>query len=217
MDYVHDQAAALVCLSQVELMKSDGLALFDFDGTITNRDSMFHFLINIVGIWPVALSFLRLSPLILFAYLGLANRSKAKLRLVNACLGKISLVQLASLEKRFDDEMVLDKIVRPEALDRIEWHKAQCHEVVVVSASCNLWLESWCARHGVSLICTQLSFEKAKFVYDGTNVNGAEKARLVLKQYPSLNFENTFCYGDSRGDMQMMSLGRYKYFKPFRG
>ncbi|MGE9665941.1 HAD-IB family phosphatase, partial [Escherichia coli] len=41
-------------------------------------------------------------------------------------------------------------------MQRIAWHKAQGHKVVVVSGGLEAYLEPWCDSHGVELICSSL-------------------------------------------------------------
>src|SRR4030095_16926058 len=51
---------------------------------------------------------------------------------------------------------VLPKTVQQWALDRIEWHKSQGDDVLVVSASLDIYLGPWCRARNLAYVCTTL-------------------------------------------------------------
>jgi phosphatidylglycerophosphatase C len=51
---------------------------------------------------------------------------------------------------------VIPGVLRPNALERINLHKAQGDVVVVVSASLDMYLAHWCRQMNVDVICTEL-------------------------------------------------------------
>ncbi|MFH4325395.1 haloacid dehalogenase-like hydrolase, partial [Acinetobacter baumannii] len=51
---------------------------------------------------------------------------------------------------------VIPTCIRENALERIHWHKQQGDQVVVVSASLGVYLESWCQSLDLDVICNQL-------------------------------------------------------------
>src|SRR5689334_4721312 len=59
-------------------MKKQALALFDFDGTITSRDTLLEFIYHSKGPFAYFLGFLLLSPALVAMKLGLISNSKAK-------------------------------------------------------------------------------------------------------------------------------------------
>ncbi len=70
----------------------------------------------------------------------------------------------------------LPREVRPEALERIEWHRSQGDHVVVVSASLDVYLAPWCHAHGLEYICTVLEQRAGRFTgrYVGGDCSGRE-------------------------------------------
>lgn len=70
-------------------------------------------------------------------------------------------------------------------MQRIAWHKAQGHKVVVVSGGLEAYLEPWCDSHGVELICSSLQQSDGILTgrYEGRQCVLTEKARLVRERY----------------------------------
>jgi HAD superfamily phosphoserine phosphatase-like hydrolase len=101
------------------------------------------------------------------------------------------------------------------ALDRIEWHKQQGDEIVVVSASLDVYLEHWCRSIGVGVICTEL--EDAAGTLTGRYIKGdcagAEKVRRIRARYDLNRFSRIYAYGDSEDDREMLEIAHEKYYR----
>ncbi|RZJ59420.1 MAG: HAD-IB family hydrolase, partial [Hymenobacter sp.] len=71
-------------------------------------------------------------------------------------------------------EHILPDLIRKDAWDAIEKHKANNDEVVVVSASAENWIEQWCIRHQLKFIGTQLELKNDLLTGNitGLNCNG---------------------------------------------
>lgn len=112
-------------------------------------------------------------------------------------------------------EQVIPKHIRTEALERLNWHKAQGDEVVVVSASLNVYLTHWCKSMGCKLICSELESQNGKLTgkYILGDVNGKMKAELVKARYDLNAYESIYAYGDTAGDKEMLALANYKFMK----
>ena len=112
----------------------------------------------------------------------------------------------------------IDKILRPKAIEKINWHKNQGHKVVVVSASIECWLRPWCEKNGLELIATKLEIKDdivtGKLL--SKNCYGVEKINRIKEIYNLKDFEYIYSYGDSSGDKQMLELAHEKFYKPFR-
>ncbi len=69
-------------------------------------------------------------------------------------------------------------------MERIEWHKEQGHEVVIVSASIECWLKPWCEQNKLNLIGTKMKMEDSKVTgkFLSKNCYGIEKANRVKKR-----------------------------------
>lgn len=193
------------------------LALFDFDGTITTKDSMVEFIQYAVGKRKYYFGLLRLSPMLMAYKLNLYPNDKAKERLLAYFFKKITIKEFQEIVIGYDKNE-LDKIVRKEAIAKILWHKKQGDEVVVVSASMECWLKLWCDRQNIKLIATKLEIENGKFTgkFATPNCYGEEKVTRLKELYPTEKYSHIYAYGDSRGDRELLALADEAFYKPFR-
>lgn len=193
------------------------LALFDFDGTITKSDSMFRFVRFTVGDLRFALGMLVLSPMFLLLKLKVISNSKAKQWMMQYFFAGLDERSFNRAATEYSLSHI-DKILRPQAIEKIEWHKAQGHTVVLVSASMESWLKPWCDQNGLRLISTQLEFINGVISgrLVGKNCHGIEKVKRVKKQYDLSQYAYIYAYGDSRGDKELLALADESYYKPFR-
>jgi phosphatidylglycerophosphatase C len=190
------------------------LALFDFDGTITSNDTFTPFILQAVKPTRLALGKLVLSPLIAAYKLGLLSASRMRR----------SMVRLGFSGRRSDEvrsaglaysRTRLAGVVRGKALERIRWHQAQGDEVVVVSASLDVYLTDWCREVGVELICTELEERQGVLTghYRDGDCSGPEKARRVRQRYELDSFALVYAYGDTCEDEAMLALASRRYYR----
>ena len=80
---------------------------------------------------------------------------------------------------------VLPGTLQTHALERIDWHRSQGDDIVVVSASLDLYLAPWCAERGLKVICTTIEEQRGTLTgrYVDGDCSGAEKVRRIRAQY----------------------------------
>lgn len=190
------------------------LALFDFDGTITTREMLPDFYRFAIRPRRWAVGKILLAPLVVGYKTGLV--SGVVLRAVVAWLGfaRIPVAEFADCGKRFASE-VLPGVLRPEAMARIRWHKAQGDRVIVVSGALDVYLKHWCASHELELICS--SFAQAGDVltgrYRGQQCVRAEKSRRVAELVDLSQFPVVYAYGDTHEDLDLLALAHRKFYQ----
>jgi len=191
----------------------DVIVCFDFDGTLTFRDSFVSFLFYGAGWCRFTLGGLVLLPYAIGFKLGFISSHRAKEVTLSHFFAGQSRQKLQLLAEAFANDVV-PGLLRPKGLERIEWHRSQEHHLVLVSASLDLWLEPVARKLGMKLICTRLRYVDGEFSgeIDGTNCYGPEKERKILERYPGIDY----AYGDTRGDHEMMNMAQTAFFKPFR-
>ncbi len=190
-----------------------GLALFDFDGTLTDRDTMLAFCRHVRGTPRFAVGMLFLSPMLVAMKVGLVANETAKTIFLRHLLGGASREELAVHAESF--AVVVDGWLRPGAIERVAWHREQGHTVRIVSASLDVWLLPWARRHGIDVLCTVGRFDDDRFT-DGANCNGEEKVTRVKGVLDLAAFDEIHAYGDTSGDEPMLALATHPTFKPFR-
>ena len=193
------------------------IALFDFDGTITTDDSLLKFIRFVVGDRRFLLGLVVLSPMLVLYKLKLIPNYKAKQYMLSWFFKGMSKDAFLKVANEYS-LVHIDKILRPKAIEKINWHKNQGHKVVVVSASIECWLRPWCEKNGLELIATKLEIKDdivtGKLL--SKNCYGVEKVNRIKEIYNLKDFEYIYSYGDSSGDKQMLELAHEKFYKPFR-
>ena len=176
--------------------------LFDFDGTLSRRDSLLPFLRHASSTPRLAAQLLRLSPVLLAYACGLLRNDVAKRSLLACCLGHIDAGALARLADAYAGAP-LDALLRPQGMERLRWHQAQGHACVLVSASPELYLQPWARRHGFrACIASPLA---------GANCHGQEKVRRIARWLAHSPHAIGYAYGDSRADLPMLALARHAF------
>jgi len=192
------------------------LALFDFDGTITTDDSLIKFIRYAVGERKTFFGMMSLSPMLLAYKLKLIPNYEAKEKMLGYFFGGMDELKFQEIAREYSLKKI-DQIVRPAALEKIEWHKQEGHKVTIVSASMECWLKPWCERNGIELISTRLERSGGIITgkFDGRNCHGPEKAKRVKKRFILENFEYIYAYGDSSGDKELLELAHDKNYRVF--
>lgn len=189
------------------------LALFDFDGTLTNRDSYTSFVRLAVRQWRRLAGWPLVGPVV-FAYrrgLVSATATRRVVSRMGFCGEPVSRLQ--ELGRAYARE-VLPQTVRPTAWSRLEWHRRQGDEVVIVSASLDVYMQPWCAANGLHCICTELETRNGKHTgrYLHGDCSGAEKARRIRERFDLQAYSLIYAYGDTDEDREMLELADVSFF-----
>ena len=193
------------------------LALFDFDGTISKKDSLLHFLRFSLTTKQFILGALALSPHLLSYFLGLQSNNKVKALIFSYFFKHWSENDFQRLCSDYAKN-ALPLIVHPKALAKIQWHLAQEHRVVIVSASIENYLKPWCDSLGIELLATQLAFSNDQGFtgnFHSPNCYGPEKVKRIQSLLDCTAYEFIYAYGDSKGDTEMLKLAHESHYKPF--
>lgn len=190
------------------------IAFFDFDGTITSRDSMIDFIIYAVGYKKFFTCMLQLLPDLFKYKVGLVQNWRAKEMAITRFFGGWDSSRFDKIASEYSERRI-PLIVRDVAKKAIASHKENGDVVVVVSASCEKWLKTWCDLNSIELIGTVFEIDNGMITgkISGKNCYGAEKVERINKKYNLSNFQHIYAYGDSSGDMKMLGLADIKYYR----
>lgn len=190
------------------------LALFDFDGTISFRDSFGDFIRFAVGPWRFWLGIVCLIPVVAAFLFGMVRAWRAKELMAIYFFRGWDAVEFRRLAEGYSLRR-LPQIVRPVALERIAAHKKNGDIVVVVTASIDLWLRAWCQAQGVGLIATELEVREGRITgrFLTKNCSGREKVRRIKEQYDLSQFDRIYAYGDNPADRPMLELAHERYYR----
>jgi len=193
------------------------LALFDFDGTITSRDTLLEFIIYSKGWVKFLFGMLVLSPVLISFLLRLIPNWRAKeLLLIHFFEGE-SLDEFQSTCDLFSVD-IIPRILRPAALKKITEHIQRGDRIVVVSASPENWVGRWAEAHALEWIATRLESANGLLTgrIAGKNCYGEEKV-IRIKAYLNISeYTSIYTYGDSRGDWPMLQLGTSVNYREFK-
>lgn len=191
------------------------MAFFDFDGTITKDDSLLKFIRFVVGDIRFLVGLVVLSPILVAYKLNLIPNYKAKQKMLSWFFKGYSEDDFRKVANEYSLNHI-DKILRPKAIEKLNWHKEQNHRIVIVSASIDCWLRPWCEKNGFELLATKLEIKNK--ILTGKlltkNCYGQEKVNRIKESYNLKEYDNIYAYGDSRGDKEMLELANDSLYKP---
>lgn len=193
------------------------IAFFDFDGTITTKDTLLEMIRYSFGPGKFMLGFLLNSPFIVAYMLGLIGNHVAKQQVLRFFFGKLSTEKFNALCREYAEEAI-PLVLRGKAMKEIEKLRSIGASVIVVSASPENWLQPWCDAHGLQLLATRMQVSNGRITgkIEGLNCHGEEKVRRIRESFDLAQFDQVYCYGDTNGDKPMLELATVSFFKPFR-
>lgn len=190
------------------------LALFDFDGTVTEGDTYSPFLRFAVQPRRAVVGGALVFPFVMAYRLGLVSAGRVRPIVARACFQGAGADEVRALGRRFAIEVV-PKSLRPNALQRIHWHQTQGDTVVIVSASLDVYLSPWCESMGLRCICTELEERDGRLTgrYRAGDCSGSRKVDRIREHYDLNSFPVVYAYGDTADDKEMLDLAHRKYFR----
>lgn len=210
--YVHSRKHV-----QKEKAVKKAIAFFDFDGTITTKDTLLEFIRFSKGHFKFLLGFLLNSPYLLAYQLKIISNQAAKEKILQFFFRNMPVEKFKEQCQLFSQK-ILPKLIRPKAIDEIKKLQNEGYEVVIVSASPEQWIQQWAKERQVYLIasCLEIIDGKVSGKLVGKNCHGDEKVRRILEKHTLSDYEVVYAYGDTKGDLPMLELATTKFYKPFR-
>ncbi|HYE54630.1 MAG TPA: HAD-IB family hydrolase [Chitinophagaceae bacterium] len=193
------------------------IAFFDFDGTITTKDTFLEVIKYHKGFTGLCAGVLLNLHYVLAWKLGIMSNHDAKEKLFRFWFGNMPIDSFQQKCDTFEKE-VLPSLMRPKALQEIERLKMEAADIVIVSASPENWSNRWRQEHGIQSLCTRVQVRDGMITgkFDGKNCHGEEKVCRIKDAYDLSAYDEIYCYGDTKGDVPMLKLGTISFYKPFR-
>jgi phosphatidylglycerophosphatase C len=198
-----------------------GIAIFDLDGTLTDKDTFIEFIRYSYGTFKLFIGFLINVHFVLLYWLKLYPNDLLKQRIFSHFFKDRSVDEIGVLGDAFS-ENVLPALCASQSLDVLLWHRSKGHEIVIITASSALWLAKWCEKNKFLLICTHYQIVNGFFTgkIDGKNCYGAEKLIRLAKEVDLSHYAVSYGYGNSKEDLfflqklQNYQLGTAATFTP---
>lgn len=191
------------------------LAAFDFDGTITTRDTFLGFLLFSFGRIKVFGGSIALSKtLLLYAVGGISNH-EAKERVFSCFFKGMPEDQFDKLCNSYSVE--IEKIVRERALQAIQRHQSNKDRVIIVSASVSKWIKPWAVKNGIEVIGTEIEIVNGTLSgkFRSKNCSGIEKVNRLKAAVPNLKDFEIYAYGDTKGDKELLQIADKPFYRTF--
>lgn len=194
------------------------VAAFDFDGTLTWRDTLLPFLRRLLGTPNFLWLLFACSPWLIAFALRLMSNHRAKARLLRAALAGRSVTEVQRCAQAFVQQD-LPSQWRPWTLQRLVQHQQAGHRCVLVSASTSLYMHLVGANLGVdAVLCTEMEVADGHYTgYLSTpNCHGEEKVQR-LQAWLAASYDDVavvlHAYGDTSGDLPMLRLARQAWYR----
>lgn len=189
-----------------------GIALFDFDGTLTTKDTFILFGIHCFGVSGFLKHILKTSPWLVSWKLGFIKSSEAKERLFKSMFKGFPYERFRELCVDFVSK--IDSNIRDDTVLLLKNHINQGHRTCIVSASIEDWIIPWAQKNGVSdVIATNVELSKDGIKLTGcfksNNCLGEEKVKRIKERFPNFNNLESWAYGNSRSDIPMLNISSH--------
>lgn len=191
------------------------LYCFDFDGTLTYKDTMFMYL-KFYDSAKFRVQFLKHIPLFVLLKLNLADTEKVKKSFISSILKGQKEIKIKEKSKLFF-EANYPKIVRENALDFIKNINKTNTDSLMVTASLDIWVKPFADAFNMELVSTKAEFKDGVFTgnFIGKNCNGKEKLERIKKEISNEKYDKIIAFGDTSGDRPMLNWaneGHYQFF-----
>lgn len=206
--------------------RKENLYIFDFDGTLTFKDSLIEFLRFAKGdAYTFALFFIY-SPMLVLMKLGLYSNHKAKQKIFSFCFKGMLERDFDTICKNFAESKA--DLLRMEGLREIERLLERNDKVMVVSASIRNWTSPLLGTYfnitdnlkdkGVYVIGTEIEVVNGRVTgkFSSHNCYGQEKVNRINAILPNRKDYRIIAYGDSKGDKELLEMADESHYKPFR-
>lgn len=196
-----------------------GVAAFDFDKTITTRDTLGPFMWRVGGLRRNMVGALSTASLV-GERDSTVRRNRAKVRMFRQVFGGVDHDDIATQADQY--ARTLSRWFRPETLEHIRRHRERHHELILVTASLRVYAEPAALALGFDhVMAVELATDDAgRATGDlvGVNLRGQEKARRLGERLGEEPAE-LWAYGDSAGDADMLAMADHATWigRPPRG
>ena len=192
------------------------VAYFDFDGTLSTKDTLIPFLLYCTGVWRFSLKLPQLLWVGLLYGLKIIDNQEAKQRTLTQLLKGWKAVDLEQKAKSFALTH-LNKYLKPQIYAKLEWHREQGHVLILVSANLAVYLRYFAKLHKINGVIATEIVEQGGVISGRLATPNCYAGQKVLRiqdylHAGSLAFDYSYAYGNSRGDYEMLELVDEPYY-----
>lgn len=184
------------------------IAAFDFDGTLTNQDSLPLFLIFSKGFIYTFFLFLCYSPKIILNKLRKKELGSIKEKMLGRAFGGMEISEFNDLCKAF--ALNHPNLLSGSAIPKFHEHKKESHQIVIVTASLINWVKPF-FDDALTVLGTELETKDNIItgLFKSGNCYGTKKKDIFLSHFPNRQDYTLYYYGDSKGDKEMLEFADF--------
>ena len=191
---------------------------FDFDGTLTRRDTLIEFIRYVKGNKEFLIGFLKHLHLLIMMKLGMMPNWKTKRIIFQYFFGGMTLEKFNEYCEKFAKEKA--SLLRKKGMVAVNKVVMDGDQVVIISASIENWVEPFFrfqVSNNINIIGTKIQVVDGKLTgrFLTKNCYGEEKVRRLLEQYPDRKEYKLVAYGDSRGDHALLDFADEGHYREF--
>ena len=150
-------------------------------------------------------------PWIQAYYLNVYSAPAMRSRLFRAMFSNANALELQQMAREYATSL-MSQLNRP-LLKQLKQHQALGDDVVLVSASVDVYLKHVCELLNIDLICTHT--EQVNNIYTGQyttpDCSSEQKRQRILEKYHLTDYAVIYAYGNSHEDQEMLALADHGY------
>lgn len=183
------------------------LALFDFDGTLCKIDSFTGFYHFVFGKFNFLRKCIPILPSIIRHYSAQYPAYLMRPLLSAQLLKGQDMSKIDDIAKTYAKNLIQNHL-NTEVLQLLKWHQAQGHQICLVSAGLDVYLNYIATVLNIDLICTETQIINSIFTgqYSSLDCSLEQKKQRIKEKYPLEFFEKIYAYGNSYEDFPMLTL-----------
>ena len=194
------------------------IVAFDFDGTLTKKDSFWEFIKFTKGKSALFLSLPFLLVVWVKMNLNLISRDEAKEEVFNYFFKGMTIEEFNKSGSNFKDR--IDQFLRSQSLATIKKYDEDDTETIIVSASIENWIRPWANSVGIeTVLATKVDVNNDGLLtgkFSTKNCRNQEKVDRLLNRFPDRQSYHLIAYGDSNGDKELLEFSNQHYMKYIR-
>ena len=191
---------------------NQNLALFDFDGTLYKKDSFTGFIFYALSKRHIIQRGIPIYAWIQAYYLKLYPAHAMRPKLFHAMFKKCNVNEIDLIAREYAQYLIQD--YNPIILKQLHLHQAHGDQVVLVSATIDIYLKYVAEYLNIAFICSHVEIQNGRYTgrYTNSDCSNQEKVNQVLKQYKLSHYSYIYAYGNSDEDLAMLNLANYPFY-----
>lgn len=199
-------------------MAKKNIVVFDFDGTITKKDTLLEFVRFVKGTSALFKGIILLFPLLIAYKLMVYPNWKVKRLFFSYFFRGMHIDDFNKYCNDFCQQS--QNLIRNQAVEAISNHSKNEDIIVIISASILNWVFPFAKKLGISsVICTEVDvdeFDRLTGYFSTKNCYGIEKVNRLMNLYPQRTTYQLIVYGDSMGDKALFNIADAYFYKKFK-